>query len=358
MACQLCERSVRVPGGEGRVFVSVPVTEVGRKVLDVVRGWPEAFEAVDGSFEGRTADFGDFLTRFAGATPWSTLEKTGIRLLFVPGDQELSFTASQQSRSLAGWLTVGESEFLATVIDEGRLVTHFHPLWDTRTETLYGWECLSRGVAADGSLIPPAALFGAAQATGMTFALDRLARQTALRTAQKAGLPGKLFINFVPTAIYDPVFCLKTTVDFAHVLGLDPGRIVFEVVETEKVADGAHLKSIVDYYRAQGFQVALDDVGSGYSSLNLLAALKPEVIKVDAAIVRGVDADPTRQAVFRALSGIAAETGSLLLAEGIETEGERDWAMAHGAVLAQGFLWGRPRANPTIPADYRALDRG
>lgn len=356
MACERCERSVRVPEGEGRVFLSVPVTEVGQKVVDVVRGWPEAFVPVEGSFEGRTTHFADFIRRFAAAAPWSSLERAAIRLLFVPGNRDLTFTLSQQARSLEGWLTVGDAEFLAGVIDDGRLVTHFHPIWDMATETLYGWECLSRGVAADASLIPPQQLFEAAHATGMTFALDRLARQTALRTAQKAGLPGKLFINFVPTAIYDPVFCLKTTVDLARDLGLDPGRIVFEVVETERVADEAHLKTIVDYYRAQGFQVALDDVGSGYSSLNLLAALRPDVLKVDAAIVRGVDADPTRQAVFKALAGIAADTGSRLLAEGIETEAERDWAADHGAVLAQGFLWGRPQASPPAHPSYRALD--
>jgi len=167
----------------------------------------------------------------------------------------------------------------------------------------------------------------------MTFPLDRLARQSALRQAQAEHLTGRLFINFIPTAIYDPVFCLKTTVDLALSLGLDPDNIVFEVVESEHIDDESHLKSIVDYYRGKGYRVALDDVGSGYSSLNLLVALKPDVIKVDLKIIRNIDRQPANQAVFRALAGIAAQTGARLLAE--------------GATLAQGFFWGNPRRIPT-----------
>lgn len=352
MACHLCESSVRVPEGAGRVFLAAPVSEVTLKIIDLVRGWPEGLVSREGALEGRTDNFQAFLDRFLGASPWSAVERSGISLLFVPPGKELTFVTSREARSLDEWFAVKDAEFLARIIEDKALVTHFQPIWDLRTQTLHGWECLTRGQEADGTLIPPGRLFPAAAASGMTFPLDRLARQTALRNAQASGLPGKLFINFIPTAIYDPVFCLKTTVDLAATLNLDPGRIVFEVVESENIEDEAHLKNIVDYYRNKGFHVALDDVGSGYSSLNLLAALKPDVIKVDIKIVRNIDTDPSHQAVFRALSGIARETGALLLAEGIETVAERDWAQKNGADLGQGFLWGRPRARPEVAPSY------
>jgi EAL domain-containing protein (putative c-di-GMP-specific phosphodiesterase class I) len=131
---------------------------------------------------------------------------------------------------------------------------------------------------------------------------------------------------------------------------------VFEVVESEQIRDEDHLKDIVDYYRAKGFRIALDDVGSGYSSLNLLVALEPDVIKVDLKIIRDIDKLPANQAVFQALAGIAAQTGALLLAEGVETAAELDWCRAHGASLAQGYFWGPPVALPD-PSSFLSTGR-
>lgn len=347
MACQQCDRPVRLPEGPGRVFVSAPLAELTLKILDLVRGWPETLVSQDGTLEGTTQDFPGFVHRLVQA-PWSDLEKAGIFILYLPPGAKLTFASSRQTKSLAQWAAVEDASFLADIIERGSLVTHFHPIWDVGQGTLHGWECLTRGLDTEGRLIPPDRLFPSAARSGMTFPLDRLARQTALRQAQRADLPGRLFINFIPTAIYDPVFCLKTTVDLALSLGLDPDRIVFEVVETEEIEDEVHLKGIADYYRNKGFRVALDDVGSGYSSLNLLVALRPNVIKVDLKIVRNIDLEPANQAVFRALAGIAAETGAQLLAEGVETVAELDWTRANGATLAQGYLWGPPQAQPDI----------
>jgi len=348
MACRICERPQRLPVGQGRVYVSVPVPELATKWLDVLGPRGERWTSVDGTLEAAVDDFPAWL-RGLRAASWSDVEVCSISLLFLPPETPLTFATFQNTRTLGEWFALLDAEFLTRVLDEKALTTHFHPIWDLSTRSHFGWECLSRGVAPDGSLIPPAKLFGTAREAGLSFPLDRLARQTALRNAQHARLPGKLFINFVPTAIYDPVFCLRTTVSLAHELGLDPAQIVFEVVESEQVDDEAHLKRIVDYYRQQGFLIALDDVGSGYSSLNLVAALRPDILKVDAAIVRDLDRDETHQSVFRALAGIAADTGALLLAEGVETKAEFDVAQALGATLGQGYLWGRPTASPELP---------
>lgn len=346
MACQLCERSVRVPQGPGRVLVFSPVTELQFKILDVVRGWPEVFRADDGALVAQTPDFADFLARFQEGHPWSLLEREGVQVLFLPEGTAFSFRSSQEVRSLAQWRAVQDGEFLAGILDRGDLVTHFQPIWDLRANERLGWECLTRGLE-EGDLVSPGRLFDAARASGMTFPLDRLARQTALRTARSQGLPGHLFINFLPTAIYDPVFCLRTTTQLARDLDIDPSRIVFEVVESERVVDGAQLRKIADYYRREGFKMALDDVGSGYASLNTLVDLHPDVVKVDIGIVRDLPTSPAKQAVFEALRSLCRDLDILLLAEGVETEAESVWVRDHGADLAQGFWWGRPEASPT-----------
>ena len=352
MACHLCDRGVRIPRGAGGLFVAAPVSEITTKILDLVRGWPEALTPREGTLQGRTDDFEAFLTKFQKSSPWSAVERQSVSVLFVPEGQELNFRSFQETRTLDQWAAVDDAAFLATIIEDEALMTVFHPIWHMASQTIYGWECLTRGIGPDGSLVSPGRLFAVAKAAGAVFPLDRLARLTALRHARSSSLLGKFFINFVPTAIYDPVFCLRTTVGLARDLGFDPGDIVFEVVESEQIDDEDHLKKIVDYYRGQGFGVALDDVGSGYSSLNLLVALNPDVIKVDLKIIRNIDHKPASQAVFRALAAIAKETGALLLAEGIETKAERDWTKDNGADLGQGFLWGPPQPDPDPHQSY------
>jgi EAL domain-containing protein (putative c-di-GMP-specific phosphodiesterase class I) len=90
-------------------------------------------------------------------------------------------------------------------------------------------------------------------------------------------------------------------------------------------------------------------VGSGYASLNLLATLKPDIIKIDMEIVRGIDADPQRQSVFRALVGIARDLGIEVLAEGVETPAELAYVVGEGADLVQGYLFARPAPQPLEP---------
>lgn len=346
MACRLCERPVRIPQGAGQVLLFSPVTEVQLKALEVVRGWPESFRSEEGTLVSETTDFSGFLDRFLGAGNWSILEQDGLQLLFLPRGTGFTFRSSQETRSLAEWRAVREAEFLATMIENKELVTFFQPIWDLKANRHYGWECLTRGRAPDGALVPPGRLFDAARSSGMTFPLDRLARQTALRSASALQIPGFLFINFLPTAIYDPVFCLRTTTELARELGMDPARIVFEVVESEDVADQPHLRRIVDYYRDQGFRVALDDVGSGYAGLNTLVGLQPNVLKVDIEIIRDIPTTPAKQSVFKVLRSVCQDLGILLLAEGVETDAERQWVSDHGADLAQGYWWGRPEAVP------------
>ena len=144
----------------------------------------------------------------------------------------------------------------------------------------------------EGGLVSPGRIFGAAKSARMLFQTDLAARRTAIREAVRQGVEGNLFINFTPAAIYDPRFCLRSTVEAVDGAGISPERIVFEVTETEETRDVDHLRNIVAFYREKGFRVALDDLGSGYSSLNMIHRLRPDFVKLDMQLVRGVDTDP------------------------------------------------------------------
>jgi len=130
--------------------------------------------------------------------------------------------------------------------------------------------------------------------------------------------------------------------------GIDPGRLVFEVVESHAVADRGHLVSILDHYRSLGWRVALDDVGAGWSSLSLLAAVRPEVVKLDKGLVQGLPDDGART-VVRAVVDLAHSLGAVVVAEGVETEQLAEEVAELGADLGQGWLFGRPvRPEPPV----------
>jgi EAL domain-containing protein (putative c-di-GMP-specific phosphodiesterase class I) len=97
-----------------------------------------------------------------------------------------------------------------------------------------------------------------------------------------------LSINFIPTPIYRPEVCLRTTESAARQAGVRLDQLVFEVTEGHRIEDVSHLEKVFDYYRSQNCKVALDDLGAGYSSLNVLIRLQPHIVKLDKEIVQAL----------------------------------------------------------------------
>jgi EAL domain-containing protein (putative c-di-GMP-specific phosphodiesterase class I) len=163
-------------------------------------------------------------------------------------------------------------------------------------------------------------------------------------------------VNFTPNAVYDPTFCLRSTAREVLAAGYAPEQVCFEVTESERITDLPHLLGVLAWYRQSGFKVALDDLGSGYSSLNLLSRIRPDYVKLDAELVRGVDQDPYRAGILSHLLQLARNLGVQSVAEGVETQQEWDWVRAHGADLVQGYLFARPAAVPPVPLPQAAMN--
>ncbi len=210
----------------------------------------------------------------------------------------------------------------------------------------FGHEALFRMRDGDGKIIPPGHVFSVAGKSDLLFSLDLAARRKAVETAAAAKLRGKLFINFNPSSVYDPAYCLRTTASAIAEAGLKPEDVVFELTETHMARDKAHLKGILAFYRNSGFGVALDDIGSGWSGLNLLHELRPDYVKLDMDLVRDVDSDSFKQVIVRNLLGIARGNGILTIAEGIETAAEADFLRAAGADYLQGYHFAHPTPVP------------
>lgn len=249
------------------------------------------------------------------------------------------------------WLPILEfkhyttSSWVDKIIREQYISMHFQPII-TPSGHIFGYEMLARFKDENGDTVYPNVLFPAAKIRGRTFALDRLCRIQGVRQITRLHSDQKAFINFIPTAIYNPEYCLKTTTAVAKQLEIKSDRFVFEVVETEKIDDTDHLKSILLYYQTNGFSYALDDVGAGYNTIDLLSDLKPPYVKLDMQFVQGVHSSEEKQAVVKEFLKKANEYGAITLAEGIEDIQDFIWLKSKGCQLFQGYLFGKPKPDP------------
>lgn len=221
----------------------------------------------------------------------------------------------------------------------------FQPIVDLTTGQPYAYEALVRG--PDGQ---PAASVLSQVDDANRYQFDQRCRTTAIELAASMGMDRYLSINFMPNAVYQPAACIRTTFEAAERTGFPPDRIIFETVEGESIVDRAHLLSIFRAYKSYGFQTAIDDFGAGYSGLTLLADFQPDLIKLDMALVRGIDTDVPRQRIVSGVQTICADLGIRVIAEGIETVGERDFLAAQGITLMQGYLFAKPafKAMPPV----------
>ena len=146
----------------------------------------------------------------------------------------------------------------------------------------------------------------------------------------------------MPNAVYRPELCIRTTLEAAESSGFPIEKIIFEMTEGEQVANQSHLRDIVSEYKRQGFLTAIDDFGSGYSGLNLLAEFQTDLIKIDMALVRNIDKDKTRQAIVKGIVQVCHDLSIRIIGEGVETYEEVSVLKDFGVELFQGYYFARP----------------
>jgi EAL domain-containing protein (putative c-di-GMP-specific phosphodiesterase class I) len=231
------------------------------------------------------------------------------------------------------------------VLAEAELFAVYQPIVALADRSVVAHEALLRGLV-DGREVGGGDLFFVAESAGWLDRLDRIGRESAIAGAGPWLGDADLFVNIAPAAVHRPQVCLAGTERAAHDAGVPGGRLVFEVVESHAITDRGHLLAILEHFRSLGWRVALDDVGAGWSSRSLLAAVRPDVVKLDKRLVHELPDDGART-VLRALVELAHSIGAVVVAEGVETERIADEVTALGADLGQGWLFGRPRRPRT-----------
>ena len=351
MPCSRCESLPAALPESGRLYLWAPLRHSTGKLVPWARAEGVPYELREAD-ECLVLELGSTAASLAALIGMLTGEEIrGTRALFVELDAgEPGFADFPRVTTLEELAARAEGRWLAELLAQDRLFSFFQPIVRASQPTeIYAHEALLRGRGPGDELYSPGRILPAAKACGLLFHVDRAARLAAIRESVACGLERRVFINFTPTAIYDPVNCLQSTVGTIRELGLPPERFVFEVVESEEVEDVAHLATILEFYRKSGFSVALDDLGAGYASLNRMAELKPDYVKLDMKLIQGVDQDSVKAVIAKRLLDLARELDILTIVEGVERPEELAWAQEHGADFVQGYLIARPANPPLVP---------
>ena len=243
---------------------------------------------------------------------------------------------------------MGLSDFhrceLLRILQAKLLTPLFQPLVSLVDGSILGYEALIRG-PSDSALHSPLLLFKTAQTFNLLEPLELLCRQMSIQAFAAAKVPGLLFLNVNPLLLLTSDHPSGLTKGYIQQVGLAPERIVIELSEQFQVEDTELFVSAVKHYREFGFKIAIDDLGSGFSGLKLWSELQPDIVKIDRYFIDQLHSDPIKKAFVRNIIELAKSTGSLIVAEGIETSEELITCRELGADIGQGYLLGRPQVE-------------
>jgi EAL domain-containing protein (putative c-di-GMP-specific phosphodiesterase class I) len=346
-----CRQSWEIPGSAHRALLATSIGHVLPSVSRIAKALgltvhpsPQLLDILDDRGGRRLERLLQILARELTAA-----ETEALRIVTDPPGDGAALTARLLTApTLAVELARRGVTVEIGVLAEAEFWSAYQPIVSLADRSVVAHEALLRGVV-DGREVGGGDLFFVAEQAGWLHRLDRIGRESAITGAAPWLGDDDLFINFNPTSIYRPQVCLASTERVVHETAIEPAQLVFEVVESHAIADRGHLVSILEHYRSLGWRVALDDVGAGWSSLSLLAAVRPDVVKLDKRLVQELPDDGART-VLKAVTDLAHQLGAVVVAEGVETERIADEVTALGADLGQGWLFGRP-VRPAPPVE-------
>ncbi|WP_218892720.1 GGDEF domain-containing protein [Duganella sp. 1224] len=248
---------------------------------------------------------------------------------------------------------------LHDILARKQLSALFQPIVHMPTGEIIAYEGLIRG-PSDSPLHSPINLFQAARANGLTVQVEHLCRKVVLERFAELQLPGKLFLNVSPECLLQRDARHGETLEVIHQIGINPERVIIELTENQPTYDYDLMREAVLHYRTMGFQIAIDDLGEGFSSLRLWSELRPEYVKIDMHFIQGINHDPVKLQFVRSIQEIAEKSNTRVIAEGIETQAELLVLRDVGVACGQGYHLGRPHPVPAraAPAEVvKALSR-
>lgn len=230
---------------------------------------------------------------------------------------------------------------LERILETGDITTVFQPIVSLIDGTVLGYEALSRG-PKNSPLQFPDNLFRIADLYNKSWELESLCRIKALEKSRNISKDKLLFLNVDPLIFKDEKFKKGFTKEFLDKLNISPNSIIFEITEKTAIEDYNSFKTALNNYTEQGYKIAIDDTGSGYSGLKTLSETKPHYVKIDMDLIRDIHKDSFKQALIKALVTFAKTTNMKVIAEGIECEEELSILISLDVCAGQGYFLQKP----------------
>ncbi|MDD1605652.1 MAG: GGDEF domain-containing protein, partial [Methylococcaceae bacterium] len=239
---------------------------------------------------------------------------------------------------------------LINILDGEKLTPYFQPIVSLTQHKIIGYEALIRG-PSDSPLHSAFNLFDTAERFNLSTRLEFVCRELTIQRYASLAIREKLFINVSPSVLLQPDFENGMTLKYLDKFGVDPRLIVIELTEHQPTDNYELMRNAVLHYRNMGFEIALDDLGAGYSGLRLWSELLPEYVKIDSHFINDINNDPVKFNFVKSIQNIASSLHCHVIAEGIETENEFKAIAELGITHAQGYYFARPAFIPTEKID-------
>ena len=232
------------------------------------------------------------------------------------------------------------TSIIEKILEKDQIFVEFQPVVSVNTRRVVGVEALSRG-KFQGETVSPYHLFEYAKELGKTAELDGRCRVHALEAFSAAPAAPMLFLNFEAETLNEFETEGERLLEMTEHYKIPHENIVIEINE-KYVNDNNSLLRFVEFYRSYGFLIALDDVGAGYSNLNRITVVRPDVVKVDRTLVKDIDKNSYCKEVFKSIIRLSKKIGAFTVAEGAETVEEVVTCMLCGVDFFQGFYFAKP----------------
>ncbi|MBC7959555.1 MAG: GGDEF domain-containing protein [Vallitaleaceae bacterium] len=233
------------------------------------------------------------------------------------------------------------SDELIRIISNNLLRTVYQPIISLQTGDVIGYEALTRA-PADSKFANPEVLFEAAKKHDLLWDLEILCRANAIRTFSSFGSDKFLFLNVDPEVIRDEHFIKGFTKDLLTEYHISPQSLILEITEKTSIDNYFNFNEVINYYKSQGYKIAIDDVGTGYSGLSTIAKTRPYYIKMDMSLISNVTRDNYKKAIIKSFVEFANTTNTKIIAEGIEDISDLNTLIDIGVHYGQGYLINRP----------------
>ncbi|AEE16296.1 EAL domain-containing protein [Treponema brennaborense] len=233
------------------------------------------------------------------------------------------------------------------ILNQKHIRSYFQPIVCLKTGQIFAYEALVRGIHPDyDTVISPSELFAAADAQNVSAEFDKICQQSALEyfSSFRKNSHSLLFMN-INTSLISPDDVSTSSIQvMTRKMGFDPCYVGLELIES-RAASADDLISFVEHYRESGFLIVIDDFGCEHSNMERLIQIRPDIIKIDRSIIAGIESDVYRQSILKSIHMLSEMTGSLCLAEGVETVEEVVTCYLYGVDLFQGYAIARPDAD-------------